>query len=436
MHEQNSLGKLMFRAVDGASLAFFRKAFGILMFLESLKPIYDHGRMMLYEPGYVIRFHYWGFHWVKPWPGMGMYWHFGVMAAAALGIAFARGLAYRLSALLFFLGFAFVFLIDRANYLNHYYLITIVSFLMIFIPLDSDRIPAWALWLFRFQFGVVYFFGGVAKLDGDWRAGYPIAWWLMNRTDTPVIGRFFLDEWMIQSFSWGGLLFDLSIVPLLLWRKIRWLGAAGVVVFHLMNATTWEIGVFPWMMLAATTIFFEPDWPRRVLARCNFPWKRGRAALPPPRAWKRRTVLALAGLHAAVQVFLPLRCWLYAGNVNWTEEGHRFSWRMMLRSKIGVVVFKVKNPLTGKSVLVVPDDDYLSARQQRKLSMYPDMILQMAHFLSRKFAAADGRPAEVYVDAVVTLNVGPMRRFIDPHVNLAAEREGLHEYKWILRHDD
>ena len=32
-----------------------------------------------------------------------------------------------------------------------------------------------------------------------------------------------------------------------------------------MNASLFQIGVFPWVMIFLTTIFFAPDWPRRML---------------------------------------------------------------------------------------------------------------------------------------------------------------------------
>ena len=38
----------------------------------------------------------------------------------------------------------------------------------------------------------------------------------------------------------------------------------------------------------------------------------------------------LVVLFLGIQFLLPLRHLLYPGNVNWTEEGFRFAWRVML----------------------------------------------------------------------------------------------------------
>src|SRR5207342_1729744 len=89
-----------------------------------------------------------------------------------------------------------VFLLEEARYLNHFYLLCLISFLLVFLPahrafsvdaqlkpkLRSRVAPAWTLWLMRFQVGVVYFFGGIAKLNGDWLRGVPLDAWLAKRS--------------------------------------------------------------------------------------------------------------------------------------------------------------------------------------------------------------------------------------------------------------
>lgn len=94
-----------------------------------------------------------------------MYVHFYVLGALALCIAV--GFLYRLSATLFSLGYTYIFLINQPLYQNHYYLICLVSLLVIFVP-------ACAIWLLRAQIAIVYFFGGVAKLNLDWLQSYPL----------------------------------------------------------------------------------------------------------------------------------------------------------------------------------------------------------------------------------------------------------------------
>ncbi len=195
----------LFAPVDIASLVFFRIAFGTIMAVEVLRYFY-HGWIRRYYIDPTYHFSYYGFEWVQPWPGIGMYLHF--IALGALAICIAYGFWYRVSTVLFFLGFTYVFLLDQANYLNHFYLIVLISFLMIFIPahrsfsvdalerpqLRSETAPAWALWVLMAQMAIVYFYGGLAKLNDDWLRGEPIRTWLASRMDFPVIGPLFAEE--------------------------------------------------------------------------------------------------------------------------------------------------------------------------------------------------------------------------------------------------
>ena len=194
-----SLRKRFFEPVDIASLVYFRVAFGVIMLWEVWR-YFDHGWIARYWIRPTLHFTYYGFDWVHPWPASGMYLHW--VALGALAILITLGLWYRISATLFFLGFTYTFLLEQARYLNHFYLICLISFLMIFIPahraasldarwrpsLRSQTAPAWALWLLRGQIGIVYFYGGVAKLNADWGRAEPFRTWLARRTDFPVIG--------------------------------------------------------------------------------------------------------------------------------------------------------------------------------------------------------------------------------------------------------
>ena len=195
--------------------------------------------------------------------------------------------------------------------------------------LRSDTAPAWVLWLLRFQIGVPYFFGGIAKLNSDWFQGEPIRTWLAEKTDFPLIGQFFTQEWCIESFVWGGLLLDLFVVPLLLWRRTRLITLAAVWVFHGMNSQLFNIGVFPWLMLAATTLVYLPtEWTSRL----RF-WKLSHERSETTDATAHRTPGWLTTLlcgFVALQLVNPFRHFLYPGNVAFTREGHYFSWRMKL----------------------------------------------------------------------------------------------------------
>ena len=324
----------LFSPVDASSLAVFRIAFGALMCWEVLR-YFRFGWVHSYFIEPPMHFKYIGFEWLQPWPGDGMYVHFAFMALMAAFVAL--GLWYRVSAVLFFLAYAYYFLLDQALYLNHFYLIALLSFLMALLPahralsvdawrrpsIRSDTAPAWAVWTLRAQLGIVYFFGGVAKLNGDWLRGQPMGMWLADATDFPLLGRFFTEEWARYFFSYGGLLLDLLAVPLLLWPRTRYLAFLALVGFHLTNSQLFSIGIFPWLMIPATTIFLSPDWPRRLLRR----WvpalaRTGRAAA---QALPAERPVRPAG-HSG-----PLLCRAAPDAPSSTPAtGHRFSWMMKL----------------------------------------------------------------------------------------------------------
>jgi vitamin K-dependent gamma-carboxylase len=262
--------------VDISFLVFFRVVFGGIMLWEVYR-YFTHGWISRYYIEPTVYFTYYGFSWIKPWPGEGMYIHFfvlGVLAACIL-----TGFLYRIAATLFFLGFSYVFLLDQTRYLNHFYLVSLISFLLIFLPahralsidallrpkLRSKTTPAWTLWLLRTQVGIAYFFGGVAKLNSDWFHGEPMRTWLFPLTKLPLFGPLFQKEWVVYNFVFGGLLLDLFVVPLLLWRRTRPYAFLAAVLFNLLNAIIFQIGIFPWFMLGATLIFFPPDLMRRIL---------------------------------------------------------------------------------------------------------------------------------------------------------------------------
>ena len=124
--------------VDGASLAVFRICFGLLM-LWDVWQYWANGWVASEYVEPTFHFTYFLFPFVRPWPGNGMYWHFGVLGL--LAALMAVGLFYRLAAWGFFLGFTYLFLLDKTYYLNHNYLICLLSFVLAIVPAQS----AWSL---------------------------------------------------------------------------------------------------------------------------------------------------------------------------------------------------------------------------------------------------------------------------------------------------
>lgn len=429
----------LWRPVEGASLALVRLAFGLTMLFWSLAYlIHDKISRDYLEPEFF--FHYVGFEFVQPLPGQGMYWLFLMICLLACHITL--GVMYRWSAILFALAWWYLFLIDKTTYLNHYYFIGLMSLLLAIVPAgrsfslantSTSFAPVWSVWLIRFQVGVVYFYGGVAKLGADWLRGFPAREMLESSGGHPFFGPFAEEEWAVQVLVWGGLLFDLLIVPLLLWRPTRLPAFLLAVGFHVSNALMFPIGIFPWLMIAVTTIFFEPDWPRKVLRIFEFDLPaptREPADRAVPTAWKRKLLVSFLLLWIPLQLFVPLRHFLYPGDVNWNERGHYFAWHMMLRSKLSLLRFHVYDSATGQWK-VYPHRQQLTANQLDHLHRDPRMVREFAKYIEQEYRRNGTGDVAVHVFHLCSLNGRKPELLIDPQADLTS-REAGKSWDWIL----
>jgi hypothetical protein len=425
------------RPVDIASLAAFRIIFGGVMFAGILRFLATGWIEKMYgEPSYF--FTYPGFDWVHAWPVWAMYLHYSVLAVLALAITL--GAYHRIACVLFTIGFAYTQLIDVTNYLNHHYLVVLVGIQLALLPANAawsydarrdptirrTTIPAWMVWLLRFQIGVVYVFAGLAKAKADWLFhGQPLNLWLAARTETPIIGRFFDEPWVALAMSWAGFLFDTTIVLWLSIRRTRVPAYVALIAFHGLTGYLFNIGMFPLIMTSAATIFFDPSWPRRIAQRL------GPAPAIEARPYPRpsRIVLAVIAAHAVVQIALPLRHVVYPGSVLWNEDGMRFAWHVMIREKHGSVMF-VARFADGKQ-LEVPPSNYLTWRQEREMAGQPDLILQLARHIGDDMHARGYRAFTLHAITHVSLNGRPPQAMIDPAIDLLAI-DDIGPRDWVL----
>ncbi len=420
----HALSDRLFASLDIATLVYARVLFGLVMLWEVWR-YFDQNRIYRYwiEPDY--HFTYPGFHWLQPLPGDGMYWLFAGLGL--LSVFITIGFLYRVSTVAFFLGFTYMFLLEQGQYLNHFYFVCLLAFLMIFVPAHrccsvdakwgltrpSDTAPAWSLWILRFQVGVVYFFGGIAKINGDWLAGEPLRDWLAGRSHYPIIGDFLTLEPLVMTLAWGGMLFDLAIPFLLLWKPTRVPAILATAGFHLTNAVLWNIGIFPWLTLALSALYFSPDWPRRF-----FRLPRYRTTPLPVVGWPRRLAITGILLYCLCQVLLPLRHWVYPGDVKWTEEGHRFAWRMKLRSRDGSLDLFVREK--GSEVASPVDlGQYLLPWQIDEMASRPEMLLQFARHLGEDLEKRHGKPHSVHAHSFISVNGRPEQVYFPSTLDLS-----------------
>jgi hypothetical protein len=421
------------RRIDAASLAAFRILFGLLMAVSTVRFMALGWVNELYV---LPTFHFtWDlFPWVRPLPAPLMHLHFAVLVVLALAVA--AGFHYRVSVALFFVGFTYVELIDKTYYLNHYYLVSLLSGMMVFLPanavwsvdatyrrdqhhtplhfLPPQTIPSWTVHLLRFQIAVVYVFAGLAKINADWLLeAQPLRIWLAARSDLPFIGWFFNDPWAAYAFSWFGAAYDLTIVVFLLWHRTRLAAYVTVIVFHLMTALLFPIGMFPWIMIVATTIFFPPDWPRRWVGAGAAP-----AENRSPQVMSR-TAAALIGVYVVVQLALPLRGYWPGVDPEWSYRGFNFAWRVMLVEKAGHTELIAVDRGSGRQ-WPIPMRGYVTERQEKMMAQDPFMIRALARHVAADLRTRGVAGAEVRAESYASLNGRPLQRLINPDVDLSA----------------
>ncbi len=437
MHKIKSI---LLNPVSIAPLASFRILFGSMLLVSTIRFWLKGWIDALYiQPTFF--FPYEGFEYIQPLNATGMYLVFAGMALSALGILL--GCFYRWSTLAFFLLFTYVELIDKTNYLNHYYFVSIISCLLCFLPahkyasLDvtfgittkANTIPFWCIGILQLQIGLVYFFAGIAKINPDWLLhAQPLKIWLKSRDHFPIIGFIFNYDWIPYLFSWFGMLFDISIFFFLINKKTRPFAYFMVVVFHLLTGWLFQIGVFPYVMIVATWIFFSASFHQKFL---SFFYKEDTNATVVYQPKLATISLFIFAIHFIIQIILPFRYVVYPGKLFWTEQGYRFSWRVMLMEKNAFTTFVIKDK-SGK-IMEVRNRDYLTPQQEKQMSTQPDMILQFAHFLAQKYEQDFGFiNAEVYVDSYAALNGHPSQPFIDNTIDLAKQPINFAPKNWIL----
>ncbi len=285
----------------------------------------------------------------------------------------------------------------------------------------------------------MYVFAGIAKINPDWLLhGEPLHTWLSARTDRLVIGPLLDEPLVALAASWAGVLFDLTIVGWLLWRRSRPFAYAVLVVFHLATAMLFQIGVFPWVMIALTPIFFSPDWPSRLLRGsssltigssphqsgkvCAFRCAQRHAthnpgATRPVRPISCRLAVFLVAF-AAMNIALPFRHWFAEGNVRWNDDGYELSWRVMLTDRSGFLQFNVVDPATGETWRVSPDL-VLAEWQIKDAETRPPLSLHTAHLVAEYYRELGHGNVEVYADSWVAMNGRLRQRMLDPTIDLA-----------------
>ena len=436
------------------SLAVFRIGFGFLMCFSIIRFWYKGWIEKLYL---VPEFHfsYYGFEWVKP---IGDYTYLLFIICFISALFVAIGFKYRVSIILFFLSFTYIELMDKTTYLNHYYFISILSFLMCFLPMNAIfsidniinrkqylKVQSWTVDSIKLLLSIVYIYAGLAKLNSDWLfKAMPLKIWLPSKFDLPIIGENLMQyEWVHYAMSWGGMFYDLLIPFLLLYKPTRIFAFFLVIFFHIFTKVLFPIGMFPYIMIIGSIIFFDSEVHKKIIHFFkNFLIKfydinkiKDLEKINLYKIKMKNLNLSIVVIFFIIQLSFPFRYAFYPGELFWNEQGYRFSWRVMLMEKMGYSTFKIVDQKTGK-FFYVNNEEFLTPFQEKQMSFQPDFILEYANYLGDVYTKRGHKNVQVFTDSYVALNGRLSQRFIDHNVNLYGIKESFKHKNWILPFND
>lgn len=430
--------KWLFKHIDNTALIIFRILFGLLCFLESVGAILTGWvKKTLIEPQFTFNFI--GLNGLQPLPGHGMYIYYLIMGGFALLVMI--GYKYRLGIISFTILWSGTYFMQKASYNNHYYLLILLSAIMAFLPankymsvdvklnpsLKSIAMPNWCKWVFIVQMFIVYTYGALAKIYPDWLDTTVIELLMISKKNYLLVGDLLQQKTLHYILAYGGILFDALIIPLFLYKPTRKLAFALSIFFHLFNSFIFQVGIFPYLSLAFALFFFEPKIIHKLFLKNKPFYNKNEVIIPSNNS----PFLILFGVYFLIQIALPIRHYFIKDSVLWTEEGHRLSWRMMLRTKHGIAKFTVLDKAT-QEIINIKLSTYLTKKQEQLICTKPDVIWQFAQRLKQRYKA-QGQDVSVFVNCKVQVNGKPYKQFIKPDVDLAnVEWQTFKHNDWIL----
>lgn len=435
--------------VSASSLAVYRMLFSLLILISTIRFLaLGWVNEQYIQP--TFHFKYFGFEWVPHLPSPYIYIPFVLLIISALGVFL--GFFYRISSIILFLSFTYIELLDLTYYLNHYYFVSLSALLLIFVPANHyysldvkwrgikafSQIYNYQIFVFKILLSLVYIYAGIAKINYEWLFNaMPLKIWLKAQYDMPILGPLFRYDFTAYAFSWMGMIYDLSIVFFLSYKRTRILAYLSVLFFHGVTGYLFQIGVFPLVMSTLTLIFFPVSmhdkmisWAQKYLPLSSDSLSN---SIAPDFSIIKKYLFILFFIF---QFVFPFRYLLYKGNMYWTEEAYRFGWRVMLVEKAGTATFFVSNPDTGKE-WIVDNSQFLNSHQEKQMSFQPDMILQYAHFLDQYFTENYyiNNP-KVRAEVYVTINSKPSKLLFDPQLDLSVLKDSFKPKTWIYKYEN
>lgn len=458
---------LFFEPQDAVGLAAFRILWGMMivyeMFLFSRNG-FEKMAITYYSSAYRMPFPYTEWLTQPSRANMEIIICFAFFAALCV----MCGFAYRLAAITFFVLFSYMFVLEAAYYLNHFYLLIIISFAMIFVSANArmsvdsvlfpsrffrSRVPAWNYFIFKSAVFVVYVWAVLVKLNVDWLRGEPLRHWILSSMANkfPTV-KYFMTRWYTPYImSYGGIVVDI-LQPILLVQS-GWSHTMGLiitVVFHASNKIFMNIGLFPFMCIILSSLFSSAGWPRRFTLNDNVNLDdqyeqalmvRRKDGFFSAAVWngkigfRRWCVVFLICAWLLFLVLSPARFVLRTTRDQqaWNEVNHEFSWRMKLRSKSCDGFFY--SDFGNGTLLINPFmNNFITFRQYSKTISDPWYIRYFANALAdllQREHPSHIRP-RIYTDVTCSMNYRYPMPFVLPDVDLTSDAVAGPVEKWVI----
>lgn len=386
------------------------------------------------------------FHFVKPL--LEPYLEYLYYVLMLCSVLFTLGLFYRLSALVMFLGFSYTFLLDQTFYNNHFYLFIIMIFLMMFTNADkwlsvkltpkpkllteANTVPYWQLFMLQLQLFVMYFYGGIAKLNQEWLFyAQPVKAWLPDMLGPDLYNSFTIDELSLLAYfiAYSGLFIDLFAGFMLFNKRSFTFIAIVLFIFHFSNSLLFNIGLFPWFGILSLVLF---------VPQSNIEKLTKRVLNDNTTTVRSNLVIGMLALWFSFQFLFPLRHHVMPGWVFWGERGYKFSWFMKLRTKEPSISIKV-NFDNNPQNYYVEINKWLTKKQGRAISYKPLLLAQFAQKLAIELKDEYQNDIRIYGMVYSALHEHPAQHMIDTTVDLtkvdALNDFNLQPLDWTLPFD-
>ncbi len=432
------MNKFLFKQIDNTGLVLFRAIFGLLISIEAFGAIATGWvRRVLVEPDFTFNFI--GFDFLQKLQGNTMYFYFVLMGI--FGLMVMLGYKYRYSMFFYALMWSGVYFMQKTSYNNHYYLMMLLCWMMVFLPanrwfsLDAKNNPSfkspamsqWCTWVVILQVAIVFIYGSVAKWYPDWLDATAPGLFMKAKKNYWLIGELLQQSWAHYTIAYFGIFFDLLIIPMLLWKRTRLLGFYLSLFFHLFNSIVFQVGIFPYMSISFALFFFTSETLQKRFLPKKILYTKNEVMVPS----YKNILIGIFSVFFIFQIAMPLRHWLIKDDVLWTEEGHRLSWRMMLRSKSGTLSVTIEDKETRKRTNY-NYRELLSKKQARTIKTHPDLLWQLAQKI-KSLEKEKGKDIAVYMKGKVSVNGGPYFPFIDPEIDMTAlEWNPFIHSVWVL----